>query len=112
MAIDQGTETLAIKTEERTWRINIETPKGGIPVVTIFREMVRIAPDGTILSKERSGDYDHSLLDMATEHQPFTPAVSGQVSGLELSQLVAAKADLWRLKDIADALAAKEAAQP
>jgi hypothetical protein len=38
MALDQGTVTVAVTSQERTWRVNIETPQGADPTITIQRE--------------------------------------------------------------------------
>jgi hypothetical protein len=103
MAIDQGTATIVVTSQERTWRVNIETAKGADPVVTAYRELVRAGPDGAIISKEPIGDTQRSASAVATEMQPFTPAVPGQVSGAELAGLIAARMDMWRLADIAAA---------
>jgi|SRR5947209_9693779 len=100
MAIDQGTETLAIKTQERTWRLTIETPKGGQYVATAYREVVRTTPDGTVISKEPSGMTSRVLSDVQAEVQPFTPAAAGWISGAELAGLLAARADAWRQADL------------
>jgi hypothetical protein len=105
MAIDQGTATIAVTSQERTWRVNIETPKGADPVVTAYRELVRTGPDGAIISKEMVGSTERAASQVATEMQPFTPAVPGQVSGTELAGLISARADMWRLADIAAAAA-------
>lgn len=97
MAIDQGTETLAIKTEERTWHVTIETPKGGDPVVTVHREIVRTLPDGSVISKEPCGSVSRSL--SATAKQAFK--VGGQsYTTAEIAGVIAAVADVWREEDI------------
>lgn len=57
MALDKGTETLTLATEEWTSVTLIETPKGGVPVATVHREIVRTLPDGTIHSKEPAGSF-------------------------------------------------------
>jgi hypothetical protein len=108
MAIDQGTATIAVTSQERTWRVNIETPKGCDPVVTAYRELVRTGPDGAIISKEPIGDTQRCASEVASEPQPFVPAVPGQVSGAELAALISARADMWRLADIAAAAAQQE----
>ena len=105
MAIAQGTTTIAVTSEERTWRVNIETPKGADPVVTVYREEVKSAADGSIISKAPNAQTQRALSTVATETQPFTPAVAGQVSGAELSQFIADRADMWRKADLAAASA-------
>lgn len=105
MAIDQGTETLTITTKERTWRINIETAKGGDPTVTVHRETVRTTPDGTIISKEPCGQVSRLL--SVTAAQTFK--IGGAVYTMgEIAGVIAAIADAWRAEDIA---AQEQAAQ-
>lgn len=97
MALDQGTETLAITTQERSWRITIETPKGGDPTVTVHRETVRTAPDGTIISKEPCGQVSRSL--SVTAAQTFKVG-GNSYSVAEIAGVIAAIADAWRQEDI------------
>lgn len=104
MSIDQGTETIAIKTEERTWRINIETPKGGDPVVTVHREIVRTGPDGEIISQEPSGSVSRSL--SVTAKQDFTIGKKTYTTA-EIAGAISVISDTWRTEDIT---AAAEAA--
>jgi hypothetical protein len=98
MAIDQGTETIAIKTQERTWRINIETPLGGDPVITSYRETVRTGPDGAVISREASVDTSRALSDVAA--QAFKVGGNSYTT-IEIAAVVAAIADTWRQEDIA-----------
>lgn len=109
MAIDKGTETIAIISQERTWRVNIETAKGTDPFVTVLRETVQTAIDGSIISKTAAPPAERALSTVATENQPFTPSVAGQISGAELAKLIADRGDMWRTQDIA--IAAKEKMQ-
>ncbi len=104
MAIDQGTETMIIASQERTWRVNIETAKGEDPVVTVWREVVRTAPDGSVISRESAGDFSRSLSEVAAE--TITVPGSSPAITLTMAQLaaaIAATADQWRLQDIAAA---------
>lgn len=99
MAIDQGTETLAITTQERTWRINIETPKGGDAVVTVHREKVRTYPDGTVISREMVAEVRRSL--SATAAQQITLG-GNTYTVAEIAGVISAIADAWREEDIAN----------
>lgn len=102
MAIDQGTETIEIATEERTWRINIETPKGGEAMITVYRETVKTGPAGEIILKQPSADVRRRLSDIAT--QSYT--VGGNVyTTAEIAGVIAAIADIWREEDLAAAAA-------
>lgn len=102
MAIDQGTETLAVTSQERTWRVNIETAKGSDPVVTVYRESVKTGPDGAIIAKERVTDTQRSLSGIAA--QQYT--VGGKdYTTAEIATVISAIADTWREEDIAKAVA-------
>lgn len=97
MAIDKGTKTLDIKTEERTWRITIETPKGGDPTVTIHRETVRTAPDGSVISKEPGATVIRSLSRSAAQSFKIGEDVYDVA---EIAGVIAAITDVWRQEDI------------
>jgi hypothetical protein len=98
MAIEQGTETVTVTSQERTWRVNIETAMGADPVVTAFRETIRTASDGSVISKEPAGSTERRL--SAVETQSFT--VNGKAyTGAEIADIIAAVADTWRQQDIA-----------
>jgi hypothetical protein len=101
MAISQGTVTLAITSQERSWRINIETAMGADPVVTVFRETVKTDASSKVISKEPAPQAQRALSVVAAETQPFTPATPGVITAAELATLVAARADMWRAADIA-----------
>lgn len=101
MAITIGTETLSITTEERTWRISIETPKNAVPVITVFRETVKSDAAGAIISKERTAQVSRAADVVAAETQDFTPSQAGKITAAELAALIAARADLWREQDLA-----------
>lgn len=95
MAINRGTKNVALSSEERTWRINIETPKGGDPVVTIYREIVTSDADG-IISKTPSSTVMRSL--SATAAQSVKVG-SGTVTVGDVAALIADLADAWRNED-------------
>lgn len=108
MAIDHGTVTIAVTSQERTWRINIETPQGADPVVTVYREVVKTAPDGSIISKETVGMVERSLTAVAS--QTFNVG-DHKYTTAEVAGVIAAVADVWRQEDIAaqeEAAATKE----
>ena len=49
MAIDKGQSTKTFRTEDRTWRLQMDCPKGEIPDIEIFRERCETClEDGTI----------------------------------------------------------------
>jgi hypothetical protein len=98
MAIDQGATTIAVTTQERTWRVNIETPKGADPVVTVYREVVRTGPDGAVISKEMSGTASRGLTAIAAESHTLNGKT---LTMAELAGFIALIADAWRTEDIA-----------
>ncbi len=114
MATILGTETLDLTKEERTWRINIDSPKGEDPVVTAWREIVRTAPDGTVISREQAGSIQRALSTVAENTIPVPGGNGMQLSIEQLAATIAATADQWRQQDIeaeAARLAAAEAAR-
>lgn len=106
MAINQKTETITVKTEERTWCITIDTPKNSDPTVTIHREIVKTAPDGSITLREPSGIVKRSL--STTSSQKFKIGNESYTTA-EIAGVIAAIADIWREEDIAKEAAAKAA---
>lgn len=54
MAIESGQETLTVTTIKRTFRVNLETPRGGDPMISIFREVWRLLADGTVLQQSQN----------------------------------------------------------
>ena len=47
MAINLGQSTKTFNAERRTWRFQIDSPKGEIPDIEIFRERCETAEDGS-----------------------------------------------------------------
>lgn len=98
MAIEIGTETISITTQERTWRINIETPFNTVPTVTVYRELVKT--DGNnIISRDQNAAVSQRTADAVTE-QKYT-ALGASVTGAQLAALISVAADTWRVEDIA-----------
>lgn len=102
MAIDQGTTTLAIATQERSRRIIIDTMKGADPTISVIREVVKTAPDGSVLATDTCPGAVRHLSQIVKETQPFKPATDGVITALELAKLIADRADMWREYDIAN----------
>lgn len=99
VAIEIGTEAVAVTTQERTWRINIETPSETVPAVTVYREVVKSDPSGVIskmqgITVTRQANFvvgDNFSADGIT------------VSGAQLAALIAQAADQWRQEDVGEA---------
>ncbi|WP_315831097.1 hypothetical protein [Bradyrhizobium prioriisuperbiae] len=102
MAIEIGTETVAVTTQERTWRINIETPCEVVPTVTVFREVVKSDPNGVVISKAQ-GILVTRQADAVAGDSFSADGVS--VTGAQLTALIALAVDQWRQEDIAAAAA-------
>lgn len=97
MAIDQGTETTTLTSEERSWRINIETAKGADPVITVHREVVKSDASG-VVSKVPASSISRSL--SATAAQTVTVGTA-TFTVADLATAIAALADAWRKEDLA-----------
>jgi hypothetical protein len=67
MAIDPGAQTLVLASLERTWRVNIEATKGTDRVVAVFREGIKTAPDGSVVSQEITPSTSRDLSAVAAQ---------------------------------------------
>ena len=102
MATEQGTSTIVVTTEERTWRTNIETPKGGDPVVTAYRETIKTLSDGTVLGRDQmSIRVDRSFSSTVANDDKVTLLNGKVISAVEMAEAVAAFIDMWRHQDAA-----------
>lgn len=100
MATNQGTETIEVVTEERTWRLEIFTEKDTDPSVRVHRETVRSTVTGEIMSRDRGVVVERSLSSVAGE--AFT--IAGKpYTGAEIANVLSAIADIWRDQDVAAA---------
>ncbi len=97
MAITQGTETISVTSEERTWRLEIFTEKGQQYSVRAHRETVRTDSEGNILSRERGVTVERTFSAIATEQ--FTIAGKAYTGG-EVADALSAIADIRRQQDI------------
>jgi len=97
MATELGETAGTIKRQERTWRINIETPFGGVPSVQVFREIVGTL-DGEVVSRDQmSIRIDRTLPGVAEQEI----SVRGRkFTGALLAEVIAAFADKWRTEDM------------
>jgi hypothetical protein len=98
MAIEQGTETVAVTSEERTWRVEIFTDKGIDPLVRVHRQVIKSLADGTVLSIQDNAIVER--LQSAVMNDSFT-AAGVTVSGAALAALISQAADQWRAEDLA-----------
>jgi hypothetical protein len=107
MSIDQGTETLTITKSERTWRTNIETPKGVPPTVQAYREVIGTDPAGNILSRDTSIRVDRTMLATIEAGDAVTLRNGKTITASEMAEAIPAFIDLWREHDLAAAASAK-----
>jgi len=98
MSTTIGTETVAITTTERTWRVQIETPRGQDPVVVALREFIKTDPNGGVISQMQSGMTRRQLSAIASES---VTAGGVTVTYAQLAELIATAADTFRAQDLA-----------
>jgi hypothetical protein len=99
MAIDQGTETLTVKTQERTWRINIESAMDTDYVFTVHRETVKTDPAGIVVSKVSNAIVVTRGVGAIADQEYV---VGGQTyTTQEIANVIAEMADTWRKEDLA-----------
>lgn len=96
MAIELGETSGTLKRSERTFRIEIDTPLGGVPIVRIYRELVREL-DGLVV-REVLGTVERSLPQVAASE---VSVKARKYSGAQMAEAIAAFADQWRSEDIA-----------
>jgi len=98
MAVDPGTQTLVLASRERTWRVNIEAMKGTNCVVAAFREGIKTAPDGSVVSQEIAPSTSRDLSAVAAR----SDTVAGKTyTAAEITGPIAVIADVWRGEDLA-----------
>lgn len=97
MAITQGTETVALTTEERTWKVEIFCDKGTDPTVRVHRQLVKSDPSGAIVGIENNATVERRQSQVA--ESTFT-AASTTVTGNQLAALISQAADQWRTEDL------------
>jgi hypothetical protein len=105
MATSLGTETSVLTKEERTSQINIVSPKGEDPTITVYRDLVKTDAQGVIQSAESIAVVKR--LGSAVMADSFT-AAGATVTGAQLAALIAKAGDQWHAEDKA-AAAAQEA---
>ncbi len=87
MAITLGTDTVTNK--ERTHQIIISTPVGGVPTITVFRELVWEDAKGNTIRKQE----DKVITKLYTDVESMT--FDSITTGPELYALLSATADTW-----------------
>ncbi|MBN8960584.1 MAG: hypothetical protein J0H71_05585 [Rhizobiales bacterium] len=98
MAIEQGTETVTVTLEERTWRVEIFCEKGEDPTIRAHRQTVRSDAGGNLLSIVNCATVERNS--STIQGDTFT-AAGVTVTGAQLADLIAAAADQWRSEDLA-----------
>jgi hypothetical protein len=102
MAFDLGTETVAISIKERTRLIEIASDFGEDPLVRVYREVLRLDPEGKVLSRNTNIPLVETRLSQIAER-----SVAG-VTGMELAVMLAAWGDALRQDQIDAAAPAEE----
>lgn len=100
MAIEQGTATVALTTEERTWRVEIYCEKNEDPLVRAHRQVTRSLADGTVISTENNATVERR---QSQVHDETFTAAGVTVTGDQLAALISQAADQWRAQDVANA---------
>lgn len=105
MPIDKGTETLAVTTQERTWRINIEAPYKGTIEIQIYRELIKFDANSKVVSRELVTNVGGASIvrRLAAPVSGQSVTIGGKtVTFQQLAQVIEAFADMWRAEDIAN----------
>ena len=97
MAIDPGIQTLVLASPERTWQVSSEATKETDRIVAVFREGIKTAPLGSVVSQEIAPSTLHDLSAVAAQ----SDAVAGKTCTTEIAGPIAVIADVWRGEDLA-----------
>lgn len=97
MATELGESAGTIRRQERTSRIIIQTPLGGMPTVEIARELV-VTFEGKVISREEVAQITRTLGQVSEDEVTLG---SRKFKGSAMAEVIAAFADKWRAEDIA-----------
>ena len=92
MAITHEDVTKQIQSETRTWRINIETPRGVVPVITAHRELIKTA-DGELIGSSPMPAVERNVGSVISE--TVTLASGKVVSVADMVEAIPAFIDRW-----------------
>lgn len=100
MSTSLGTSVLTISSERRTWRVNIECPKGGDYTLTAHRELIRTADDAVISRDQSAGQVVRSLSAVAgtISHECADGTV---VAPEHIAEALTAFIEQWEASDLA-----------
>ena len=103
MAIYTTASVSIVKSEQRTWRVNIEAPKGGDYTLTAWRESLGLDAAGAKQSRAEAPTVTRaaSVL-IAAKEPPFVCADGTSITVAHLIEAVSGLVDRW---DAADAAA-------
>lgn len=98
MATDLGTSSVTLSQQRRTWRINIESAIGTIPVLTAHRELVSKVGD-TVIAKDPSGNVTRSLAAVAAESITLHDGMV--ITPAHIAEALVALIERWEAADLA-----------
>jgi hypothetical protein len=100
MAINTTVSLSIVKSEQRTWRANIESPKGGDYVLTAWRENIGYDAQGGRLSRTDAPTVTRSAAAMAAAKEPpFVCSDGTEISVAHLIESVSGLIDRWAVAD-------------
>lgn len=99
MAIKTGKKTVTIEETERTWRTEIESPFGGEPTITAHREVMQVAEDGSVISRETGITVRRTLAELVESNDKVTVG-KNVYTAAEIAAAIPAFIDQWREADL------------
>lgn len=96
MATDLGSETVTVTKSRRTWRINVETPRGQDYVLTAHRELVKQAGED-VISQTRETDVSRALSAVADQTVELSDGL--EISPLQIAEALALFIERWDTED-------------
>jgi hypothetical protein len=97
-------KTVTVDVEERTWRTEIESAHGQVPIVTAHREIVQVDPDGNVVHRETGITVRRDFQSLVDSGDQVTVGKKNYTAA-EMPAVISAFIDKWREADL-QALAA------
>lgn len=105
MSISTTTDLTGVEVIDRTWRVNFETPKGGVYSVQAYRQQIHKASDGGIIGKVNTGNVTRDLVDFdgnptAVMAETVTLADGTVISMAQILEAGSLFGDKWAQEDV------------
>jgi hypothetical protein len=88
-----------VKLEERTWRANIETPRGGAYSIQVYRQQTKLDEDGTVVGESKMLTTPVQRLATAIQNEQVTIPGGTVVTAAQVLAALPLFFDRWATED-------------